>query len=52
MLVTLLMKSMKAHSKRLFTKSKATNTPMSSQSSQLLIQNTPKTPNVTNDNEE
>ena len=40
---------MKACSKRLFTKSKATNTPTSSWSSQLLIENTPKTPNETNE---
>ena len=46
------MKSMKANSKQLSTKSKATTTPMSLRSSQLSIQNVPKTPNETNDNEE
>ena len=46
------MKSMKANSKQLSTKSKATTTPMSLRSSQLSIQNTPKTPNETNNNEE
>ena len=46
------MKSMKANSKQLSTKSKATTTPMSLRSSQLSIQNAPKTPNETNDNEE
>ena len=43
---------MKANSKQLSTKSKATTTPMSLRSSQLSIQNAPKTPNETNDNEE
>ena len=43
---------MKANSKQLSTKSKATTTPMSLRSSQLSIQNVPKTPNETNDNEE
>ena len=43
---------MKANSKRLSTKSKASTTPMYSRSSQLSIQNTPKTPNETNNNEE
>ena len=43
---------MKGNSKQLFTKSKATTTPMSLQSNQLPIQNTPKTPNETNNNEE
>ena len=43
---------MKANSKQLSTKSKATTTPMSLRSSQLSIQNTPKTPNETNNNEE
>ena len=46
------MKSVKANSKQLSTKSKATTTPMSLRSSQLSIQNVPKTPNETNDNEE
>ena len=46
------MKSMKANSKQLSTKSKATTTPMSLRSSQLSIQNAPKTPNETNNNEE
>ena len=46
------MKSMKANSKQLSTKSKATATPMSLRSSQLSIQNTPKTANKTNNNEE
>ena len=46
------MKSMKANSKQLSTKSKATTTPMSLWSSQLSIQNTPKAPNETNNNEE
>ena len=45
------MRSMKANSKQLFTKSKATTTPMSLRSSQLSTQNAPKTPNKTNDNE-
>ena len=43
---------MKPNSKQLSTKSKATTTPMSLRSSQLSIQNVPKTPNETNDNEE
>ena len=43
---------MKANSKQLSTKSKATTKPMSLRSSQLSIQNAPKTPNETNDNEE
>ena len=43
---------MKGNSKQLSTKSKATTTPMSLRSSQLSIQNAPKTPNETNDNEE
>ena len=43
---------MKANSKQLSTKSKATTTPMSLRSSQLSIQNAPKTLNETNDNEE
>ena len=46
------MKSIKANSKQSSTKSKATTTPMSLRSSQLSIQNTPKTPNETNNNEE
>ena len=46
------MKSMKANSKRLSTKSKVSTTPMYFQSSQISIQNTPKTPNETNNNEE
>ena len=46
------MKSMKANSKQLSTKSKATATPMSLRSSQLSIQKTPKTANKTNNNEE
>ena len=46
------MKSMKANSKQLSTKSKATTTPMSLRSSQLSIQNAPKTPKETNHNEE
>ena len=43
---------MKANSKQLSTKSKATTTPMSLRSSQLSIQNAPKTPSETNNNEE
>ena len=43
---------MNVNSKQLSTKSKATATPMSLPSSQLSIQNTPKTPNETNNNEE
>ena len=43
---------MKANSKQSSTKSKATTTPMSLRSSQLSVQNTPKTPNETNNNEE
>ena len=43
---------MKANSKQLSTKSKATTTPMALRPSQLSIQNAPKTPNETNDNEE
>ena len=43
---------MKANSKRLSTKSKVSTTPMYFQSSQLSIQNTPKTPNETNNHEE
>ena len=43
---------MKANSKQLSTKSKATTIPMSLRSSQLSIQNAPNTPNETNDNEE
>ena len=43
---------MKANSKQLSTKSKAATTSMSLQSSQLSIQNTPKTLNETNNNEE
>ena len=43
---------MKTNSKQLSTKSKATTTPMSLRSSQLSIQNTPKTSNETNNNEE
>ena len=43
---------MKANPKQLSTKSKATTAPMSLRSSQLSIQNAPKTPNETNDNEE
>ena len=39
---------MKANSKQSSIKSKATTTPMSLRSSQLSIQNTPKTPNETN----
>ena len=46
------MRSMKANSKQLSTKSKATTTPMSLRSSQLSIQNAPKTPSETNNNEE
>ena len=46
------MKSMNVNSKQLSTKSKATTTPMSLPSSQLSIQNTPKTPSETNNNEE
>ena len=46
------MKSMNVNSKQLSTKSKATTTRMSLPSSQLSIQNTPKTPNETNNNEE
>ena len=46
------MKSMKRNSKQLSTKSKATATTMSLPSSQLSIQNAPKRPNETNDNEE
>ena len=48
LLVTLLMKLMKANSKHLSTKSKATT----KRSSQLSVQNTPKTPNETNNKEE
>ena len=51
-LVTLLMKSKKSNSKQSFTKSKATTAPMSLRSSELSVQNTPKTPNETNNNEE
>ena len=43
---------MKANSKQLSTKSKTTATPMSLRSSQLSIQNTPKTANKTNNNKE
>ena len=43
---------MKANSKQSSIKSKATTTPMSLRSSQLSVQNTPKTPNETNNNEE
>ena len=43
---------MEANSKQLSTKSKATTTLMSLRSSQLSIQNAPKTPNETNNNEE
>ena len=46
------MKSMNVNSKQLSTKSKATTTPMSLPSSQLSIQNTPKTPSETNNNKE
>ena len=46
------MKPRKANSKQLSTKSKATTTPMSLRSSQLSIQNAPKIPNETNNNEE
>ena len=46
------MKPMKAYSKQLPTKSIATTTPMSLRSSQLSIQNTPKTSNETNNNVE
>ena len=46
------MKSMNVNSKQLSTKSKATTTPMSLPSGQLSIQNTPKTPSETNNNEE
>ena len=46
------MKSMKANSKQLSTKSKATTTPMSLRSSQLSIQKAPKTPKETNHNEQ
>ena len=42
---------MKTNSKQLSAKSKATTTLMSLQSSQLSIQNTPKTSNETNNNE-
>ena len=52
MLVSLLMKSMKANSKQLSTKAKPTTTPMSLRSNQLSIQNTPKTLNETTSNEE
>ena len=52
MLVTLLMKSRKANTIQLSTKSKATTTPMSLRSSQLSIQNTSKTSNETNYNGE
>ena len=43
---------MKANSKQSSTKSKATTTPMTLQSSQLSVQNTPKIPHETNNNEE
>ena len=43
---------MEANSKQLSSKSKATTTLMSLRSSQLSIQNAPKTPNETNNNEE
>ena len=43
---------MKANSKQSSTKSKATTTPMSLRSSQLSVQNTPKTPNEANNNKE
>ena len=43
---------MKANSKRLSTKSKATTTPMSLRSSQQSIQNTTEAPNETTDKEE
>ena len=43
---------MKANSNQLSTESKATTTPMSLQSGQRSIQNAPKTPNETNNNEE
>ena len=46
------MKSMEANSKQLSSKSKAATTLMSLRSSQLSIQNAPKTPNETNNNEE
>ena len=46
------MKSTKANSKQLSTKSKATTAPMPLLSGQLSIQNAPKTPNETNGNEE
>ena len=46
------MKSMKANSNQLSTESKPTTTPMSLQSGQRSIQNAPKTPNETNNNEE
>ena len=46
------MKSVKTNSKQSCTKSKATTTPMSLRSSQLSVQNTPKTPTETNNNEE
>ena len=46
------MKSMEANSKQSSTKSKTTTTPMSLPPSQLSIQNTPKTLNKTNNNEE
>ena len=46
------MKLKKSNSKQSSTKSKATIAPMSLQSSQLAVQNKPKTPNETNDNEE
>ena len=43
---------MKANSKKSTTKSKAITTPMSLRSSQLSIQNTPETPNKTNNEDE
>ena len=46
------MKSRKANSIQLSTKSKATTTPMSLRSSQLSVQNTSKTSNETNNNGE
>ena len=46
------MKSVKANSNQLSTESKATTTPLSLQSGQWSIQNAPKTPNETNNNEE
>ena len=52
LLFTLLMKSVKANSKQLTTKSKATTPLMSLRSSQLSIKNTPKTLNEANNNEE